>query len=315
MTVLLVTTSYDASADHIVRLYRNHSIGYFRFDSDKYPISTFAQLRLNNENTNAELKNSSLCCSISDIQAVIFRQRPRPCSHTALENGENQFFIREAGQFIEGILALVPSHLWFNSYWHTFAAERKAYQLFKARNLGMTIPDTLITQSSTEAQLFIDSHAEAIVKPISFGLVPTRNRSAIYTNTIDPAVHDLSLVDDGPTLFQEKIDKECDVRVTWIDGWYTAFEIRTHKKLGHQVLDWRKHDTSADYIEVRLPKHIEGQICSLMGALNLRFGAIDFAVDRSGRHVFLEVNPAGQWGWLDQYCGGRIGEQIVRATR
>jgi D-alanine-D-alanine ligase-like ATP-grasp enzyme len=36
-----------------------------------------------------------------------------------------------------------------------------------------------------------------------------------------------------------------------------------------------------------------------MAELNLEYGALDFVLTPDGRFVFLEINPNGQWLWLD----------------
>lgn len=36
-----------------------------------------------------------------------------------------------------------------------------------------------------------------------------------------------------------------------------------------------------------------------MSSLQLRQGAIDMIVTPTGEHVFLEVNPTGEWGMLE----------------
>jgi glutathione synthase/RimK-type ligase-like ATP-grasp enzyme len=48
-----------------------------------------------------------------------------------------------------------------------------------------------------------------------------------------------------------------------------------------------------------------------MTELNLRFGAIDFILDESGEYVFLEINPNGQWAWIERKTGYKISSEIV----
>jgi glutathione synthase/RimK-type ligase-like ATP-grasp enzyme len=43
----------------------------------------------------------------------------------------------------------------------------------------------------------------------------------------------------------------------------------------------------------------------MMDSLRLTFGVIDMIQTPGGEYVFLEVNPSGQWLWLDDIleCG------------
>jgi D-alanine-D-alanine ligase-like ATP-grasp enzyme len=53
------------------------------------------------------------------------------------------------------------------------------------------------------------------------------------------------------------------------------------------------------YDSIALPDKVRESLLALVRSYDLRFAAIDLAVDRAGRWVFFEVNPNGQWAWLD----------------
>ena len=38
----------------------------------------------------------------------------------------------------------------------------------------------------------------------------------------------------------------------------------------------------------------------LVKSLGLEYGAIDFILDKDNRPVFLEVNPTGDWYWIER---------------
>jgi biotin carboxylase len=50
----------------------------------------------------------------------------------------------------------------------------------------------------------------------------------------------------------------------------------------------------------RLPPEVEEGCLRLMRRLGLLFGCFDFIVTPEGEHVFLEVNPAGQFLWVEE---------------
>jgi glutathione synthase/RimK-type ligase-like ATP-grasp enzyme len=50
-----------------------------------------------------------------------------------------------------------------------------------------------------------------------------------------------------------------------------------------------------------LPAEVLTSLQELMKAFDLRFGVIDMALTPNGEYVFLEVNPTGQWQWLEKY--------------
>ena len=53
----------------------------------------------------------------------------------------------------------------------------------------------------------------------------------------------------------------------------------------------------------RLPREVENSCIDLVQRLGLEFGAIDLIVRPDGRYTFLEINPNGQWAWLEEMTG------------
>ncbi len=48
-----------------------------------------------------------------------------------------------------------------------------------------------------------------------------------------------------------------------------------------------------------------------MDRLGLNYGAIDIILTPEQKHVFLEINPAGEFFWLDKLCNGEISKAIA----
>lgn len=102
----------------------------------------------------------------------------------------------------------------------------------------------------------------------------------------------------APVIFQEKIDKKCDIRVTVIGQQIFAAEIMaSHSKF---ILDWRASEIEKlEYRVHKLPGTIEAKCLSLVKELGLTFGAIDLALTDKGDYFFFEINPNGQWAWIE----------------
>lgn len=65
-------------------------------------------------------------------------------------------------------------------------------------------------------------------------------------------------------------------------------------------VDWRKTSTpDIAHATYELPTEIEEKCVALTRSLGLRFGALDFVLDRDGQLWFLEINPNGQWAWIE----------------
>jgi glutathione synthase/RimK-type ligase-like ATP-grasp enzyme len=104
-----------------------------------------------------------------------------------------------------------------------------------------------------------------------------------------------------PYLLQAEIAKAADVRVTVVGERVFAVAIRT--PVGAPT-DWRR--TSLDLLQheiIELPEDVEALCCALVQTYDLRFAAIDFVLTCDGRFDFLELNPNGQWAWLEDATG------------
>jgi glutathione synthase/RimK-type ligase-like ATP-grasp enzyme len=66
---------------------------------------------------------------------------------------------------------------------------------------------------------------------------------------------------------------------------------------------------NAKFEPTTLPVETEKRIFALMKRLGLVYGAIDLRRTPEGRHVFLEVNPAGEWRFVEE----RTGQPITKA--
>lgn len=115
--------------------------------------------------------------------------------------------------------------------------------------------------------------------------------TAVEESELDPAV---------PWAIQDMVVAEKDVTIAVIRDKLFAFELARHPFVG-QTLDWR--ELATDYVTDEwtvhpLPPDIARGALSLMADLELHYGRIDMLV-ADGTYFFLEVNPNGEWGWLD----------------
>jgi D-alanine-D-alanine ligase-like ATP-grasp enzyme len=62
-----------------------------------------------------------------------------------------------------------------------------------------------------------------------------------------------------------------------------------------------------------LPKGIERKLINLHQKFEIFFGAYDFIVDPKGEYFFLEVNPSGQWLWMEEKLNLTISESVAEA--
>jgi hypothetical protein len=188
------------------------------------------------------------------------------------------------------------------------AAQRaaiKPFQLALASRVGLRVPDTLITCDPDQALAFVDRNCGAVVhKAMSapqHQFIDTREWDS------DAAEHvaDLPLC---PTILQEHIRGPGDVRATIVGKHIFSASVMTAE--GRAQIDSRL-DPDAPWAPCDLPDGVASALLELMDALGLVFGTIDLKLTDSGEHVFLEINPQGQFLYIEILTGLPISEAVA----
>ena len=311
--LLILTNSHDATADYLVSVLDRHGIKYLRFDTD----SSLGKTNFSFTNDGPRLCVAGVSCTPDDFANVWYRRPERLKANEDDGVPEGKFILDEWSEALEGFFAHIQQSKWMNHPSCNVLASHKLHQLTIAKVVGLSVPDTLVTQDAVRLRDFFRLHGGAIVaKPMARGYVERpadQNDSLIYTNRIRKS--DLDCLDDlrtCPTLFQQYIDKRADVRITAVDSHFCAAELLVTDSDGRQRCDVRRHNMEdVSYHPIPLPHDVECKLRRLMQYFCLRFGAIDMVIDTTGRWLFLEINPNGQWAWLDLVGGMNIAEHFV----
>jgi len=128
----------------------------------------------------------------------------------------------------------------------------------------------------------------------------------------DETLAKLDLIRITPGIFQERIDKAYELRITVIGASIFAVKIDS-QALAEAQLDWRHAQHDVAYEAVSLPSEVAMKIKAFMEFLGLTYGAFDFIVTPEGRYVFLEVNPGGAYMWIEAATGLPITSAIADA--
>ena len=202
---------------------------------------------------------------------------------------------------------------WLNAPAAIATAEYKPVQLHAAVLAGLRVPPTIITNVPEQAEEFAVVNGPLVYKSLSGELVADGSDvKAIYTTPIVLSeLRDPSIAYTAHLFQCQVLDKDWDVRLTVVDDAMFAVALHSSSTTGH--LDWRRDYDSLSYEKVDVPPHVSDGVRALMCELRLRYGALDFAVTTSGEWLFYEINPNGQWGWIEDATGLPIAETIADA--
>jgi glutathione synthase/RimK-type ligase-like ATP-grasp enzyme len=301
--IVVISNSLDVTADYFCGKLEQSRIEYVRIDSDVFIGHT--QLSYKADQFTLRLDSCELRPEL--IQSIWYR-RPKALKFPQglWEAGEETHSVHEWTAALEGFLSHVPEHLWINHPRNNAAALLKIDQLTRAQRLGLVVPKTLVSQSFDEVVEFARGcETGVIVKPISHGYLerdlPEKD-TLIFTNDVELEciIENRKLLGICPTLFQEKIDKLCDVRVNIVDEQIISVAIYASELNESQKVDIRRDNMcNVRYELILLPDSVKFKLLQICKLYRLRFAAIDMALTLDGRWVFFEINPNGQWAWLE----------------
>ena len=181
----------------------------------------------------------------------------------------------------------------------------KPRQLAVAREVGLRVPDTLITSDAGEALAFVERYRGSVVHKAMTApphrFVDTRRWDA-------KARQHIGELGKCPTVFQERIAGRSDVRITVVGR--DIFAARIDTAAGRATVDSRL-DLDAPCTAHVLPTDVRAAIFRLMEELGLLFATIDMKLTDSGEHVFLEVNPQGQFLYIEILTGLPIADAVA----
>jgi glutathione synthase/RimK-type ligase-like ATP-grasp enzyme len=313
--LLILTNSEDVTADYLGSALARAGVEYLRLDTD----TVLQRAAFSYEAGGPVVRVDGVWYPPGRFSNVWYR-RPERLKHPQIDNSpEGRIVLEEWAEALEGFLALIEEPKWVNHPSRNVRASHKLEQLTRAASLGMSVPDTLVTQDPDRLREFFARHAgRVVVKPMASGYVerPEGERdSLIYTNRVRPEhLADLDDLRACPTLFQQFIDKRCDVRITAVDGQFHAVGLTAQDADGSQRCDIRRNNMDdVAYEPVTLPEGVLSRLDRLLASYGLRFAAIDMAVTTGGEWVFFEVNPNGQWAWLDLAGATNIAASFVDA--
>ena len=192
----------------------------------------------------------------------------------------------------------------------------KLYQIKTAAEAGLNVPDTIIANSPSElAQFARSKDGRVAIKTIHPSVIDSgvARGKFIYTNVV--SVEEIEKHRDeikvAPVFAQEYIEKELELRVTIVGN--NVFPCAIYSQSSKRTLhDWRRYDfQNVKHEKYDLPEKIKKALLSLMRKWRLIYGAVDMILTPDGTYVFLEVNPSGQWEWIEVLTGMPISRSIA----
>lgn len=312
--ILIITNKEDVTTDFIVDKLNKRKALYFRLNTEDISNRIAVNFDFDRHIFTLYDMHKRIEVNLDNIGAVYFRRPKIPgTDNEKLSNAENIFLSQEFSFLLEGMYRLLGNCYWINNVYDIRKAENKIYQQVLAKEIGFDTPYSLITNDPQSFNNFIDRHnKDCIIKPIKSGLIDDEsNPRIIFTSKVKlKDKEQLARVSACPVYIQNKVSKISDLRVTVVGENVFAARILSQEN-PDSMIDWRKGKSELlIYEKCHLPNHVVEKCVNLTRCLNLTFSAIDLIETQNGNFIFLEINPNGQWAWIENRLGYNISGTI-----
>ncbi len=318
--ILIITADPDPHVDRVTDILQKDSIYFVKFVSNK--LSEGNYLKASSPNAILFATNSNEI-NLNNFRSIWYRKPEfwwNDYSKILKEEGlkitykfnETISLIRNLMYFAESIGIYTISYLS-----KIRLASNKLIQLNIAKQIGFNVPQMIISSNKNDLFKFLLKNPSSITKSISEGeIIFGKYYMNMYTSIFD--IKNLDNLNDNmdyPIFLQENIQKKIELRVVVVENniFSVSIDSQSNKK---SRIDWRKIDPYKMKHKIyELPENIKIKCIRMCKLLGIKFAAIDMAIDHYGNYIFFELNPNGQWLWLEEITKLPISESIASALK
>lgn len=306
--ILAVSHEGDAHAPLVLGLLRQAGHEVALLDLADFPASGTVSVELDPCRSRADLE---VCdgesVPLENVSAVWWRRPRTPCPPPGLTPCDADYARAQTTEALMGLFGSLGVR-WVNEPWADQRASHKVSQLRLARSVGLLLPDTLVSNEPDRVRAFLDERGgqPTIHKPLHMDertWRPTR-----FVTLADRAR--IPTVRLAPAIFQTYI-AGVDVRVTAVGGELFAAAIDARGTASPEDCRYALNDPACRVSACRVPDDVADRLRAFLARMGLAYAAADFRIRADGAWVFLEVNPSGQWYWVEERTGQPITAALV----
>lgn len=310
--ILIISNKSDITTDFVIKQLADLGVSFYRFNTEEMTVSV--SITLDYESHRFTLYDSILdsTYSLLDFKAVYYRRPELPnFIGDDISASDCRYMQTEVAYTLEGIYSLLHDAFWISPVWAIRKAENKLKQLQVAQQLGFVIPLSIVSNVPLHVKEFLQQYEnDCIIKPIHNGHISDSHQPrVVFTNLLDFKPSD-DQIKASPNYIQKQIHKKKDIRVTVVGNTVFAAAI-TSQETPETKVDWRKGEQMLHHEAILLPAEVSERCVALVQQLGLQYGAIDLILDADDCYTFLEINPNGQWAWIENLTHLPISKEIA----
>lgn len=305
--VIILSRAADEEANALGVRLAYSGVDYARLDVDRITTPGPFHFSVDDTATTGHVDNTSIDLDYGHV--ILLRHFDVDGVPIAPEDPPSRKFLTQEWAHMLQVLARTSRATWVNDPDRIQSLDRLT-QLRLARQQGLGVPQTLVATDPYRVLNFAQRFPNGVVAK-SLGTHFVEEPSCQLHSFMPRVLPDLD--DDFlaecqhvPTIYQEYIEALQEVRVTIAGDRVLAYAY--HKSAPDQP--WTDPSAITPY-DHQLPGHVKDSLFRFMEAAGLRLGQIDLLYTANGRYYFLEVNPTGDWLWLESSLSGRPITQMV----
>lgn len=314
--LLVVTNKTDLASDYLILRLKERQIPFQRLNTEDFGEGFRVDIHFHPEPDFLIKLDNGKIIGKEDISGVYFRQPRTPNISLDIAESDCLFVRRELQETLRSLWRMINEEKWLNHPRNLWLANNKIEQLSVANDIGLNIPETCVTTSQRRLQAFYKQHNKQIIcKAVKNGFSHDNNLVTLaMTKRVEHEfIENFDTYAAVPALYQREIIKEFDVRVTVVGDSIFATAIYSQEHQETEV-DWRLFSNGnfdLRHEAIDLPKNVANACREITKHYGLRYSAIDLVLGIDDQYYFLELNPNGQWVWIEQKTGYPIRDAII----
>jgi hypothetical protein len=314
--ILIVSAGDDPAALAVERRLRARGVNVMLFDSGRFPSQARITVSYRDGVPRYALRVDGQALRFDEITSVWFR-RPNHCvADASIVDPEVRTIVeKDCGEFLSAVWDSMSCLMLPGSPSAMKIAQRKPTHMARAKALGFDIAPTVFTNDPQEfLDLYREQEGRLIHKITAYLALKERMGTEFSRLTCGVTRRDVMHAESvslAPIVFQAYVPKRLELRVTVVGE--RVFTAEIHSQDSNRThFDWRRYDLgSTPHHAHELPRDVADRCVQLVAQFGLAYGTIDLILTPDGRYVFLELNSAGEYGWIEQVTGLPISDAIA----
>jgi hypothetical protein len=314
--ILIVSAADDPTALAVEKRLRSRGVNVMLFDSGRFPSEARIAVSYRDGVPRYSLRVDGHLIRFDELTSIWFRRPNRCTAHPSITDEEVRAVVeQDCGEFLNAFWDSMNCLMLPGSPSAMKIAQRKPTHMARAKALGFDIAPTVFTNDPQE---FLDLYREQegrLIHKITANLTLQERMGTEFSRltcgvTRRDVMHAQS-VSLAPIVFQAYVPKRLELRVTVVGD--RAFTAEIHSQDSNRThFDWRRYDLgSTPHHAHELPRDVADRCVQLVAQFGLTYGTIDLILTPDGRYVFLELNSAGEYGWIEQVTGLPISDAVA----